>query len=54
MCRVAATTADVRKQKILESLDRMHFDDDPYAEMIGISVDSKMILIQGQHLLQVF
>jgi hypothetical protein len=47
MIKVAATPADVRKRKILESVRAMQFDKDSYAQQFGISVDSQMIKIQG-------
>ncbi len=54
MIKVAATPADVRKRKILESVRGMQFDKDLYAQHFGISVDSQMTKIQGQHLFSVF
>ncbi|XP_059352742.1 protein argonaute-2-like [Daphnia carinata] len=48
MIKVAATPADVRKQKILDSVRSMQFDRDPYAQNFGISVDSQMAKIQGR------
>jgi hypothetical protein len=54
MIKVAATPADVRKRKILESVGGMQYDKDLYAQHFGISVDSQMTKIQGQHFFSVF
>jgi hypothetical protein len=54
MIKVAATPADVRKRKILESVRGMQYDQDLYAQHFGISVDSQMTKIQGHHLFSVF
>uniref|UniRef100_A0A0P5QUR0 Argonaute-2 n=1 Tax=Daphnia magna TaxID=35525 RepID=A0A0P5QUR0_9CRUS len=48
MIKVAATPADVRKKKILDSVRSMEFDRDQYAQHFGISVDSQMAKIQGR------
>jgi hypothetical protein len=47
MIKVAATAADVRKQKILDSVHGMQFAQDQYAQHFGISVDTQMAKIQG-------
>ncbi|XP_046635455.1 protein argonaute-2-like isoform X1 [Daphnia pulicaria] len=48
MIKVAATAADVRKQKILDSVHGMQFAQDQYAQHFGISVDTQMAKIQGR------
>ena len=47
MIKVAATPADVRKKKILQSVQDMNFGADTYAQSFGISVDSKMAQVKG-------
>lgn len=47
MIKVAATPADVRKKKILDSVHGMQFGQDQYAQHFGISVDTQMTKIQG-------
>ncbi|XP_046448978.1 protein argonaute-2-like isoform X2 [Daphnia pulex] len=48
MIKVAATPADVRKRKILDSVNGMQFAQDQYAQHFGISVDTQMAKIQGR------
>ena len=50
LIKVAATPAYVRKRKILKSVRDMKLDKNVYAQHFGISVDSQMTKIQGQHL----
>jgi len=53
MIEVAAKTANVRKQKILESVRSMQLDTFRFGHL-GISVDSEMTKIQGQRLFSMF
>ena len=48
MIKVAATPADLRKQKILNSVKDMKFSQDSYAKSFGISVDSNMTEVVGK------
>jgi len=48
MIKVAATPADLRKQKILNSVKDMKFSQDSYAKSFGISVDSNMTEVVGR------
>jgi hypothetical protein len=50
MIKVAATPADVRKRKILDSVNGMQFAQDQYAQHFGISVDTQMAKITGEHM----
>lgn len=47
MIKVAATPADVRKQKILNAVKDMDFGKDEYSRQFGISVDTQMARING-------
>ena len=53
MIRVAATPADVRKQKILTAVKGMDFNNDVYAQKFGITVDDKMVKFEGRYNLMV-
>ena len=47
MIRAAVTTADVRKKKIEDAMKDMNFNNDHYAKNFGISVDNKMVQLDG-------
>ena len=47
MIRNAATPANVRKQKILEAVSGMNFGADKYCRNFEISVDTKMVQVDG-------
>lgn len=47
MIKVAATPANVRKQKILDAVRDMQFSSDLYNQNFGISVDTQMAKIKG-------
>lgn len=51
MIKVAATPADVRKQKILDAVADMNFAKDEYCQKFGITIDSKMTLLTGSNLM---
>ena len=54
MIKVAATPADVRKAKILESVKDMNFNGDVYNQKFGISVENKMVQFEGEILINFF
>ncbi len=54
MIKVAATPADIRKKKILDSVRDMQFATDSYTQNFGISVDCQMAKITGAEFLNLF
>ena len=48
MIKVAATPADIRRNKILDAVQNMQFQNDPYCQNLGISVNTQMEKVMGK------
>lgn len=48
MIKVAATPANIRKQRICEAVQEMQFGNDEHNQNFGISVDSQLAQIKGK------